>query len=86
MTSTTISLERSAYELLRARKKPDESFSEEVHRLLGSANPGLKGFLEIVPAEDGREIADAIEAIRAQDVDKERTKAHRVQQRHGRRA
>jgi predicted CopG family antitoxin len=86
MTTTTISLERSAYELLRSRKKPDESFSEELHRLLGSASPDLKGFLDIVSAEDGQTIANAIDAIRFQDIEQERTKASRGKQRHGRRA
>ncbi|MFZ1023485.1 MAG: antitoxin VapB family protein [Thermoplasmata archaeon] len=86
MTTTTISLERSAYELLKARKKPDESFSEELHRLLGSASPDLKGFLDIVSIQDGRTIADAIEAIRAQDFDEELKKANRGRKRYGRRA
>ncbi|MCI4351940.1 MAG: antitoxin VapB family protein [Thermoplasmata archaeon] len=86
MTTTTISLERSAYELLRARKKPDESFSEELHRLLGSASPELKGFLDIVPPEDGPAIADAIETIRAQDFNEERMRALRGRPRNGHRA
>jgi predicted CopG family antitoxin len=86
MPTTTISLERSAYELLKAQKKPDESFSQELHRLLGSASPELSGFLEIVPAEDGRAIADAIESLRTRDIDVERKKAHRGKYQHGRRA
>lgn len=53
MPTTTISLERSAYELLKARKRPDESFSEELHRLFGKPEPALKEFLEIVSAKDG---------------------------------
>jgi predicted CopG family antitoxin len=86
MTTTTISLERSAYELLRARKRPDESFSEELHRLLGSAGPDLKDFLEIVSLDDGRTIADAIGSIRAEDLAEEKTKAGRARKEHGRRA
>jgi predicted CopG family antitoxin len=68
MPSTTISLERSAYELLRARKRPDESFSEEVIRLLGEAGPSLRGFLDIVSEEDGNSVADAIDAVRNEDL------------------
>jgi predicted CopG family antitoxin len=86
MPTTTISLERSAYDLLKARKKPDESFSQEVHRLLGSASPDLKDFLDIVSVEDGIAIADAIETIRAQDLEAERKRAHRVRKQYGRRA
>lgn len=86
MTTTTISLERSAYELLRSRKKQDESFSQELHRLLGDASPELGGFLDIVSAQDGRAVADAIETIRAQDRREELTKVSRGRVRHGRRA
>jgi len=68
MPTTTISLERSAYELLKARKRPDESFSEELHRLLGHPEPVLKEFLDIVPADVGGRVADAIEALRAEDL------------------
>jgi predicted CopG family antitoxin len=68
MTSTTIRLDRSAYELLRSRKRPDESFSEEVVRLLGEAGPSLSGFLEIISKEDGEKVADAIEAVRKEDL------------------
>jgi predicted CopG family antitoxin len=69
MPSTTISLERSAYELLRSRKRPDESFSEEVVRLLGDAGPNLSGFLEIVLEEDGEKVANAIEAVRKEELE-----------------
>jgi predicted CopG family antitoxin len=72
MPTTTISLERSAYDLLKSRKKPDESFSEELHRLLGPPNPTLRGFLDIVRPEDGRSVAAAIEAVRAEDLRMER--------------
>jgi predicted CopG family antitoxin len=85
MPSTTISLERSAYELLKARKKPDESFSEEVHRLLGGTRPQLSGFLDIVPVREGRAIANSIEAIRAEDLELERTQVARGKGRHGHR-
>lgn len=84
MGTTTISLERSAYELLKARKLPDESFSEEVVRLLGGSTPSLRGFLEIVSKEDGIPIADAIAAIRAEDLELA-SGAKRVRK-HGRRA
>ncbi|MCI4373723.1 MAG: antitoxin VapB family protein [Thermoplasmata archaeon] len=85
MTTTTISLERSAYELLKAHKKAEESFSEAVHRLLGGASPDLRGFLDIVPLEDGATIAAAIESIREEDLNQEQTKARRGRQKHGRR-
>ena len=86
MPSTDICLERSAYELLKARKKPDESFSEEIHRLLGGASPGLKGFLDIIPVAEGRPIANAIESIRAGDLELARKRAGQRKRNRGHRA
>ena len=86
MPSTNICLERSAYELLKARKKPDESFSEEIHRLLGGASPGLKGFLDIIPVAEGRPIANAIESIRAGDLELARKRAGQRKRNRGHRA
>ena len=86
MSTTTISLDRSAYDLLRARKRPEESFSEEIHRLLGSNAPELKGFLTLLSATDATAVADSIEAARAEDLDYERSRARRPKVKRGRRA
>ena len=86
MSTTTISLDRSAYDLLRSRKEPDESFSEEIHRLLGSSAPELKGFLTILSARDAAAVADSIEAARAEDLEYERSRARRPKVKRGRRA
>lgn len=86
MTTTTITLERSAYELLKARKKPDESFSEEVHRIMGDPRPSLKGFLDLFPIKDGRAIGDAIEAVRREDLAEERKRLGRGRKELGARA
>lgn len=67
MPWTTIRLERSAYELLKGQKRPGESFSKEIARLLGEGRPSLRGFLEIVVGKDGTAIADGIEAVRGSD-------------------
>lgn len=48
MPTTTISLERSANELLKSRKRADEGVSEEVHRRLGEPSPNLQGSLETI--------------------------------------
>ena len=86
MSTTTISLDRSAYDLLRARKRPEESFSEEIHRLLGSSAPELKGFLTILPGSDATAVADSIEAARAEDLEYERSRVRRPKVKRGRRA
>jgi predicted CopG family antitoxin len=86
MSSTTISLERSAYELLRSRKRPDESFSEELHRLLGDPSPELKGFLDIVGEDEGDSVASAIEKLRATDLATQKRSPKRRGGKRGRRA
>ncbi len=86
MPTTTISLERSAYDLLRSRKRPDESFSEEIHRILGPGAPEIREFLAILSAKDGALVADSIEAARAEDLEIERRRARRGGKGHGRRA
>lgn len=72
MPTTTISLERSAYELLKSRKKPGESFSEELHRLLTDSRPTVKSFLDLLTAASAAEVADAVETIRDEDLSMER--------------
>lgn len=86
MPTTTISLERSAYDLLRSRKRPDESFSQEIHRILGPGAPALKEFLAILSAKDGALMADSVEAARAEDLEIERRRARRGGKGRGRRA
>ena len=85
MPSTTISLERSAYELLKSRKRPDESFSEELHRLLGYPNPKLGDFLDIVGSSEGEAVAAAVEKLRARDLALERRRLGRRVGKRGRR-
>lgn len=85
MPSTTISLEKSAYELLKARKRADESFSEEVVRLLGETGPSLRGFLDVVSEADGETVARAIEAARKEDL-QTAERGSRGRKRNGRRA
>jgi predicted CopG family antitoxin len=69
MGTTTISLERSAYDLLRSRKRPNESFSDEIHRLIGSHPAEIKDFLTLISPQDGAQVADAIDTLRAQDLE-----------------
>lgn len=86
MGTTTISLERSAYDLLRARKKPDESFSEEIHRLLGPNQAKLSDFLSILTAAEASEVADRVEAARLEDLEYEKRRFANRGARHGRRS
>ncbi len=86
MPSTTISLDRSAYDLLRSRKLAEESFSEEIHRLLGPHAPELKEFLHLFSPSDAADIADSIEAAQAEDLEHELEQAGSRRRQRGRRA
>jgi predicted CopG family antitoxin len=86
MGTTTISLERSAYELLKSQKRNNESFSEELHRLLGSNQGQLRSFLELISEKDGRKIAAAVDRLRAEDLALARKNLRTGGARRGRRA
>ena len=64
MVSRTISLADDAYERLKARKRPHESFSELVRRL--TAGPSLLQLTEVMKPESAGRLASAIEENRRQ--------------------
>lgn len=69
MGTKTISLEDSAYAKLRAAKRPGESFSDVINRILGGREPSLldlRGFLDRKSA--GR-LAEAIARMREEDIE-----------------
>ena len=84
MGTTTIRVDRSAYDLLRSRKRPEESFSEEIHRILGSSAPELKESLTILSARDAKAVADSIEAARVEDLEYERSRVRGPKVKRGR--
>lgn len=48
VSSRTISLENSAYELLKAAKRPGESFTDVVRRMLGDREPSFGDFVGLL--------------------------------------
>lgn len=68
MVSTTISLERSAYESLKRAKLPGESFSQTVRRLTKAGHPTLRPLVGLFPQKDGDAMARLIADWRAGDV------------------
>ena len=75
MTTTTITLERSAYERLKAHKRAKESFSETVLRILDPERPSLRGLLEIFSQADADAIGEAVEHLREEDIAVERAQS-----------
>ena len=84
MVTTTITLERSAYELLKANKRPGESFSEEVQRVLGADRPSLRGFLDLFTREDAQAIGKVIGQMRREEIALERNRLDGERVHHGR--
>lgn len=60
MGRKNISLEDSAYEVLRAMKRPGESFSGVVHRLAGRGRPSLLAFTKLLSPVAARDVERAI--------------------------
>lgn len=72
METTSIALDREAYDLLRGQKRPGESFSQVVKRLAGSRRPlsSFVGAWEDMPDKTLREIR--AERRRMRELDEER--------------
>ena len=74
MGTKTISLEDSAYSKLKAAKRPGESFSDIVHRILGSREPSLLEFTKLLDRKASEELVRAIARMREEDVALQRRK------------
>ncbi len=68
MGSKTISLEDSAYEKLKAAKRPDESFSDVVHRLLGGKAPSFLDFHGILDKKAAKGVSEVIARMKEEDL------------------
>jgi len=68
MGTKTISLEDSAYEKLRGAKRPGESFSDVVRRILGGREPSFSDFRGIVDRRGVKALAEAVAKMREEDI------------------
>ncbi len=68
MTSRTISLEASAYDRLRAAKRPGESFTEVVNRILEISRPSFRVLSGVLSSGDATRVKRAIEKMRAREA------------------
>jgi predicted CopG family antitoxin len=84
MASKTISLEKSAYELLREEKRPGESFSDVVNRVLGHKEPSFSDLLGALTPRTRSRVAEVLVDIREQDIEEETRRAARWGVKHGR--
>lgn len=72
MASRTISLELSAYERLKAAKRPGESFSDVIHRLLGARPASILGVQSLLDARAGEELATVVARLKRVDLEHQR--------------
>ncbi len=74
--SRQIRLEDDVYERLKANKRPDESFSDAVDRLIGGQS--LRDLRGVFDDDQLDEIRDAIEAADCSDREEVRKVAERI--------
>ena len=77
MDTTTIALDREAYEALRSAKRTGESFSSTVKRLAGARRPlsEFAGTWKHLSTEELQEMRDSVLTARA--IDREKVRRHR---------
>ena len=65
MVTKTITVTKDAYEQLKALKRPEESFSEEIKRITGGKQDIMR-FAGILSDNEGEEMLAAINKVREQ--------------------
>ncbi len=72
MGTKRISLDDSVYTRLKATKRPGESFSDLVRRLLEGAEPSLSIFRGFLDKEGAEELAEVVARMREEDIETQR--------------
>src|SRR5438132_10171308 len=67
MGTKTISLEDSAYSRLKAVKRPGESFSDAVNRVLGANEPSFLDFKGMLNGSAAERLAQTIARMKVED-------------------
>jgi predicted CopG family antitoxin len=74
MARRTVSLETGACERLRVAKRPGESFSEDVNRLLQDSVPSFRVLAGVLRPRDADRVRKAVIAMRRREARQERAK------------
>ena len=69
MGTKTISLEDSAYVKLKAAKRPGESFSDVVNRILRGREPSLLDLRGLFDRKSVDQLVEAIARMREEDIE-----------------
>lgn len=70
MVTKTLTITKEAYEQLKALKRPEESFSEEIKRITGSKQDIMQfaGILSDMSGKDFEEMRQSIQELRKRSV------------------
>ncbi len=68
MGTKTISLEDSAYMRLKAVKRPGESFSDVINRVLGGREPSFLDFRGLLQGDSIDRLAEALARMKREDI------------------
>jgi predicted CopG family antitoxin len=77
MGSKTISLEDSAYMKLKAAKRPGESFSDVIHRILVDREPSFSDFQGLLDRKATDRLAEAIARMKREDIEAQKRRLSR---------
>ncbi len=72
MGRKTVSLDAATYALLKASKRPGESFSDVIRRLLAREEPSLSVFRHLFDREAAEELAEVVRRMREEDLESAR--------------
>jgi len=75
MGTKTILLEDSAYSRLKAVKRPGESFSDAVNRVLGANEPSFLDFKGMLNGSAAERLAQTIARMKVEDIRAQTTRA-----------
>jgi predicted CopG family antitoxin len=83
MGSRTVSLEDSAYERLKAAKRPGESFSVTITRILEGSRPTYRSLAGFLSRSEGQELHRAVKRMRAAEAPAELERLEQMRRGHG---
>jgi predicted CopG family antitoxin len=84
MGSRTVSLEDSAYARLRAAKRPGESFSVTINRVLEGSRPTFRALSGFLSRKDARLVRETIQRMRDEEAPGELDHLNEVKRTSGR--
>jgi len=83
MGSRTVALQDSAYARLRAARRPGESFTDAVNRLLEGSRPTFESLVGALSPADARGVRDAVDRFRQVEAKSEGKRLSAIRRGHG---